>query len=96
MAQNITLLGASYSDVPAVTLPKTGGGTALFADPSGVTAVPSDVAQGKYFIDASGELKPGTSSGGGAPDGNLLAYGSATPAKVGLAKVGLTKVGVVS
>lgn len=32
MAQNITLLGASYSDVPAVELPKTGGGTATFVD----------------------------------------------------------------
>ena len=32
MAQNITLLGASYSDVPAVDLPKTGGGTARFID----------------------------------------------------------------
>ena len=32
MAQNITLMGASYSDVPAVTLPKTGGGTATFYD----------------------------------------------------------------
>lgn len=29
---NITLLGASYSDVPAVNLPKTGGGTATFID----------------------------------------------------------------
>lgn len=32
MAQNITLLGASYSAVPAVNLPKTGGGTASFID----------------------------------------------------------------
>lgn len=32
MAQNITLLGASYPDVPAVQLPKTGGGTAIFID----------------------------------------------------------------
>ena len=32
MAQNITLLGASYNDVPAVELPKTGGGTATFID----------------------------------------------------------------
>lgn len=36
MAQNITLLGASYTDVPAVTLPKTGGGTAKFIDESEV------------------------------------------------------------
>lgn len=35
MAQNITLLGASYEDVPAVTLPKTGGGTATFYDDTG-------------------------------------------------------------
>lgn len=32
MAQNITLLGASYEDVHAVTLPKTSGGTATFVD----------------------------------------------------------------
>lgn len=32
MAQSITLLGASYPDVPAVDLPKTGGGTARFHD----------------------------------------------------------------
>ena len=37
MAQNITLMGASYSDVPAVTLPKTGGGTAEFFDARTVT-----------------------------------------------------------
>ena len=32
MAQNITLWGANYSAVPAVDLPKTGGGTATFVD----------------------------------------------------------------
>jgi hypothetical protein len=32
MAQDITLMGASYQDVPAVTLPKTGGGMATFVD----------------------------------------------------------------
>lgn len=36
MAQNITLLGADYPDVPAVDLPKTGGGTARFVDALGV------------------------------------------------------------
>ena len=29
---NITIWGASYTDVPAVDLPKTGGGTARFVD----------------------------------------------------------------
>ncbi len=32
MAQNITIWGASYTAVPAVDLPKTGGGTARFID----------------------------------------------------------------
>ena len=32
MAKNITLMGADYPDVPAVQLPQTGGGTAIFYD----------------------------------------------------------------
>lgn len=32
---NVTLMGASYSDVPAVTLPKTGGGTVTFYEDAG-------------------------------------------------------------
>ena len=32
MAKNISLLGANYPDVPAVVLPKTGGGSAVFYD----------------------------------------------------------------
>lgn len=65
MAQNITLLGASYSDVPAVTLPKTGGGTATFTDVTDTTAAASDVASGKYFYTDAGVRTEGTASGGG-------------------------------
>lgn len=65
MAQNITLLGASYTAVPAVTLPKTGGGTAKFSDASVTTAVESDVAEGKTFLLADGSIGIGTASGGG-------------------------------
>lgn len=39
MAQNITLMGASYSDVPEVDLPKTGGGTAKFIEEGELIAV---------------------------------------------------------
>ena len=66
MSQNITLLGASYSAVPGVTLPKTGGGSATFYDVSDTTAAASDVASGKYFYTAAGVLTQGTSSGGGS------------------------------
>ena len=65
MAQNITLMGASYSAVPAVTLPKTGGGTATFTDVTPTTAAASDVASGKIFFNSSGVQTTGTASGGG-------------------------------
>ncbi len=63
MAQNITLLGASYSNVPAVDLPKTGGGTATFTDVTDTTATAADVASGKYFYTSAGVKTEGTASG---------------------------------
>lgn len=66
MAQDITIMGASYSDVPAVELPKTGGGTASFTDVTDTTATASDVASGTYFYTAAGVRTAGTSSGGGS------------------------------
>ena len=70
MAQNITLMGASYSAVPAVTLPKTGGGTASFTDVTDTTAAAADVASGKYFYTAAGVRTQGTNSGGGGDSKN--------------------------
>ena len=67
MAQSITWLGNSYTDVPALTLPKTGGGTARFTDATPTTAVEADVASGKIFVKADGSLGTGTNPGGGTP-----------------------------
>lgn len=66
MAQNITLLGASYTDVPAVVLPKTGGGNARFDDTtiSANAATAGDIANGKKAY-VNGSLITGTASGGG-------------------------------
>ena len=47
MPQNVTIAGASYSGVPAVQLPKTGGGTATFVDTSDATASAGDILSGK-------------------------------------------------
>lgn len=74
MAQNITLLGANYSAVPAVILPKTGGGTARFDDASVTTAVASDVASGKIFLASNGTITTGTNSGGGGGGMNKQIY----------------------
>lgn len=70
MAQNITLQGATYSAVPAVELPKQGGGTATFTDVTDTTAAAADVASGKYFYTASGVRTQGTNSGGGGSSKN--------------------------
>lgn len=84
MAQNITLLGASYSAVPAVQLPKTGGGTARFDDASVTTATASDVASGKVFLASDGTITTGTGGGGGiqkeyiVQDGHFVAGHSLT------------------
>ena len=43
---NITLMGASYTDVPAVDLPKTGGGTVRFYENGGT---PSQTQHTIYF-----------------------------------------------
>ena len=65
MSQNISWLGANYSAVPDITLPKTGGGTARFDDCTVVTATASDVASGKIFVASNGAVTTGTASGGG-------------------------------
>lgn len=65
MAQNITLWGASYTGVPGITLPKTGGGLAAFTDVTPTTATASDVASGKVFFTSDGTQTTGTGTGGG-------------------------------
>ena len=65
MSQNISLWGATYSDVPSIEVPKSGGGTASFTDVTDTTATASDVASGKYFYLANGARTEGTGSGGG-------------------------------
>lgn len=72
MAQNITIMGASYTGVPAVTLPKTGGGTARFDDASVTTAEAGDVASGKIFLASDGTITTGTSEGGGGGASNII------------------------
>lgn len=62
MAKNITLLGASYSDVPAVTLPQTGGGTATFYDDVGSQTYTQN---GTYNVTGLATAVVNVSGGGG-------------------------------
>ena len=64
MAQNISLMGAEYTDVPAVVLPKTGGGTAQFDDTTDANATAEDVLTGKTAY-VNGKKIIGTGNVGG-------------------------------
>lgn len=56
MAQNITLLGATYSDVPAVDLPKTGGGTARFIDETEVSTIRTGSSAPSSSLGVDGDI----------------------------------------
>lgn len=60
MGQNITIAGASYPDVPALDVPKTGGGTARFVDTADDTVTPATLKSGVTAHDASGAKITGT------------------------------------
>lgn len=65
MAQEVKLMGATYSGVPAILLPDGNNVMHRFDDCSVVTASASDVTQGKIFVANDGTITTGTSSGGG-------------------------------
>lgn len=77
-ARNIALLGATYSAVPAVKLPISGGGTATFTEVTDTTAEAADVATGKYFHTSAGVKTEGTNSGGGGSSKNVQVLQSTT------------------
>ena len=70
MAQNVVINGVTYSDVPEVDIPKSGGGTAKFYDASGANATAGDVLSGKKFIGPSGE-GTGSMANNGSTSGEI-------------------------
>lgn len=62
MAQDVTIAGAIYNDVPSIVIPKSSSGNAIFVDPTPTTAVESDVIAGKSFFLANGALSTGSAS----------------------------------
>lgn len=64
MAQNVIINGVTYSDVPEVDIPKSGGGTAKFYDTAAANISAGDVLTGKTAFGASGAVSGSMASNG--------------------------------
>ena len=70
MAQNVVINGVTYSDVPEVDIPKSGGGSAKFYDTAGANMAAGDLLSGKKGYGANGEIN-GSMANNGATGGEI-------------------------
>lgn len=70
MAQNVVINGVTYSNVPEVDIPKSGGGSAKFYDTASATAAAADILTGKKAYGASGEVS-GSMANNGSTGGSI-------------------------
>ena len=70
MAQNVVINGVTYSNVPEVDIPKSGGGTAKFYDTASGNAAAGDILTGKTAFNASGSVS-GSMANNGSTSGEI-------------------------
>lgn len=70
MAQNVIINGVTYSAVPEVDIPKSGGGTAKFYDTAAASAAAGDILTGKSAFGSSGEIS-GSMANNGSTSGTI-------------------------
>ena len=70
MAQNVIINGVTYSNVPEVDIPKSGGGTAKFYDTASADAAAGDILTGKSAYGASGSIS-GSMANNGSTSGTI-------------------------
>lgn len=70
MAQNVVINGVTYSSVPEVDIPKSGGGTAKFYDTASANVASGDLLTGKTAYGSSGEVS-GSMANNGSTSGTI-------------------------
>lgn len=70
MAQNVVINGVTYSAVPEVDIPKSGGGTAKFYDTASADAAAGDILATKVAFGSSGSIT-GSMTNNGATGGTI-------------------------
>lgn len=70
MAQNVIINGVTYSNVPEVDIPKSGGGTAKFYDTASANISAGDVLSGKTAYGSSGSVS-GSMANNGSTSGTI-------------------------
>lgn len=70
MAQNVIINGVTYSNVPEVDIPKSGGGTAKFYDTAGANVSAGDILTGKTAYGSSGSIS-GSMANNGSTSGTI-------------------------
>lgn len=70
MAQNVIINGVTYSNVPEVDIPKSGGGNATFYDTSNADATAANILTGKVAYGASGSVT-GSMANNGSTSGTI-------------------------
>lgn len=70
MAQNVIINSVTYSNVPEVDIPKSGGGTAKFYDTASADVSASDILTGKTAYGTSGAIN-GSMANNGSTSGTI-------------------------
>lgn len=70
MAQNVTINGVTYQNVPEVDIPKSGGGTAKFFDTADGDITSADILTGKTGFNATGSVT-GSMANNGSTSGTI-------------------------
>ena len=65
MAQSVIINNISYSGVPSVTMPKSGGGDAVFYDTTIANATSEHILSGKTAFVGAGEISGSMTNNGG-------------------------------